>query len=164
MNINQVVCVHLNWFAEIKTGTIIGDHQPMRLPLNISSAHYRKTRQFLKAEKIQRNSVILTGKYNKEYCLHVAREFCMYVRLSLALSALTKAMASCARIHCTSNIGALSLRIHWDEQKKIHRSLDGERNSEALSQSVCSARQNIYELNLYVAPKSHTGEYNLGIY
>ncbi len=55
MSINHVVCVHLNWFAEIKTGTIIGDHQPMRLPLNISSAHCRKTRQFLKAEKIQRN-------------------------------------------------------------------------------------------------------------
>ncbi len=35
--------------------------------------------QFLKAEKSRRNSVILTGKYNKEYCLHVARLFCMHV-------------------------------------------------------------------------------------
>ncbi len=45
------------------------------------------------------------------YCLHVARQFCMYGRLSLALSALTKAMASrAARVHGTSNTGAL--RIH----------------------------------------------------
>ncbi len=25
MNINQVVCVRSNWFAEIKTGTMIGE-------------------------------------------------------------------------------------------------------------------------------------------
>ncbi len=31
MNINQVVCVGSNWFAEIKTGMIIGERQPMRL-------------------------------------------------------------------------------------------------------------------------------------
>ncbi len=36
-----------------------------------------RTRQFLKAEEFQRNSVILTEKYNKEYRLHVARQFCM---------------------------------------------------------------------------------------
>ncbi len=43
----------------------------------ISSAHYQRNRQFLKAEEFQRNSVILTGKYNKGYRLHVARQFCM---------------------------------------------------------------------------------------
>ncbi len=26
MNINEVVCIRSNWFAEIKTGTIIGEH------------------------------------------------------------------------------------------------------------------------------------------
>ncbi len=31
MNINHVVCVRLNWFAEIKTGMIIGECRPMRL-------------------------------------------------------------------------------------------------------------------------------------
>ncbi len=31
MNINQVVCVRSNWFAEIKTGMIIGERRPMRL-------------------------------------------------------------------------------------------------------------------------------------
>ncbi len=31
MNINQVVCIRSNWFAEIKTGTIIGERRPMRL-------------------------------------------------------------------------------------------------------------------------------------
>ncbi len=50
-------------------------------------------------KKIQGNSVILTRKYNKEYRLHVVRQFCMYVRLSLGLSALTKAMVSCAPLH-----------------------------------------------------------------
>ncbi len=50
--------------------------------LHISSAHYRRNRQFLKAEEFQRNSVILTGKYKKGYRLHVAHQFCMlcYVR------------------------------------------------------------------------------------
>ncbi len=43
---------------------------------NISSAHYRRTWQFLKAEDFQINSVILTGKYNKGR-LHVARQYCM---------------------------------------------------------------------------------------
>ncbi len=71
MNINQVVCIRSNWFAEIKTGTMIGEHRPMRL--RISSAHYRRTWQFLKAE----DSVILTGKYNKGYRLHVVCQFCM---------------------------------------------------------------------------------------
>jgi len=32
MNINQVVCIRSNWFAEIKTGMMIGEHRPMRLP------------------------------------------------------------------------------------------------------------------------------------
>ncbi len=31
MNINQVVCIHSNLFAEIKTGAMIGEHRPMRL-------------------------------------------------------------------------------------------------------------------------------------
>ncbi len=31
MNINQVVFIRSNWFAEIKPGTIIGERQPMRL-------------------------------------------------------------------------------------------------------------------------------------
>ncbi len=31
MNINQVVCIRSNWFAEIKTGAMIGEHRPMRL-------------------------------------------------------------------------------------------------------------------------------------
>ncbi len=57
--------------------------------LRISSADYRKTWQFLKAEKSKRNSyfpVIMTGKYNKEYRLRVECHFCIYVRLSLALT------------------------------------------------------------------------------
>ncbi len=33
------------------------------------------TRQLLKAEDFQTNSVILTGKHNKGYRLHVARQF-----------------------------------------------------------------------------------------
>ncbi len=45
--------------------------------LRISSAHYRRTRQFLKAEDFQTNTVILTGKYNKAYRLHVAHQFRM---------------------------------------------------------------------------------------
>ncbi len=32
MNINQVVCIRSNWFAEIKIGTMIGEHRPIRLP------------------------------------------------------------------------------------------------------------------------------------
>ncbi len=66
MNINHIVCVRSNWFAEIKTGTIIGKCQ------RISSAHYQRTWQFLKAEEFRRN-----WKYNKEYRLHVACQFCM---------------------------------------------------------------------------------------
>ncbi len=77
MNINQVVCIRSNWFAEIKTGTMIGEHRPMKLPLRISSDHYRRTRQFLKAEDFQTNSVILTGKYNKGYCLRVVHQLRM---------------------------------------------------------------------------------------
>ncbi len=45
MNVNQVVCIRSNGFAEIKTGATIGEHRPMRLRLRISSAHYRRTRQ-----------------------------------------------------------------------------------------------------------------------
>ncbi len=56
---------------------MIGEHRPMRLRLRISSAHYRRTQQFLKAEDFQTNSVILTGKYNKEYRLDVVRQFRM---------------------------------------------------------------------------------------
>ncbi len=37
----------------------------------------QRTRQFLKAEEFQRNSVILAAKHNKEYRLHVARQYCM---------------------------------------------------------------------------------------
>ncbi len=74
MNINHIVWVRSNWFAEIKTGMIIGERRPMRL----SFAQYlRPLAEFLKAEEFQRNFVILTGKYNKEYRLHVARQFCM---------------------------------------------------------------------------------------
>ncbi len=77
MNINQVVCVRSNWFAEIKTGMIKVSASQRDCRLRISSAHYQINRQFLKAEEFQRNSVILTGKYNKWYRLHVARQFCM---------------------------------------------------------------------------------------
>ncbi len=77
MNINQVVCIRSNWFAEIKTETMIGDAGQWDCRLRISSAHYRRTRQFLKAEDFRTNSVILTGKYNKGYRLHVARQFHM---------------------------------------------------------------------------------------
>ncbi len=77
MNINQVVCIRSNWFAEIKTGTMIGEHRPMNCLLRISSDHYRRTRQFLKAEDFQTNSVILTGKYNKGYCLRVVHQLRM---------------------------------------------------------------------------------------
>ncbi len=31
MNINHIVCIRSNLFAEIKTGTIIGERQPIRL-------------------------------------------------------------------------------------------------------------------------------------
>jgi len=78
MNINLVVCIRSNWFAEIKTGMMIGESAGQwDCRLRISSAHYRRTRQFLKAEDLQTNSVILTGKYNKGYRLHVVRQFHM---------------------------------------------------------------------------------------
>ncbi len=54
MNINLVVCVRSNWFAEIKTGMIIGERRPMRLQLRISSTHYQRNRRFLKAEEFQK--------------------------------------------------------------------------------------------------------------
>ncbi len=59
----------------------------------------------------------------------------MYVRLSLDLSALTKATASrVPRVHGTSNNSCAAHPFRLTE--KYHRSLDGERNSEALSQCV----------------------------
>ncbi len=163
MNINQVVCVHLNWFAEIKTGTVIGDHQPMRLPLNISSAHYRKTRQFLKAEKIQRNCYF--DRKIQQRILFTCSAWILHVckTISCSLCSHQNDGELCENsLYVKHRCAEPAHPLRWT--KKIHRSLDGERNSEALSQSVCSARQNIYVLNLYVAPKSHTGEYNLGIY
>jgi len=50
----------------------------------------------------------MTGKYNKEYRLRVARRFCMYVILSLALTKVTASRAP--RVHGTSNTAAHPLR------------------------------------------------------
>ncbi len=75
MNINHVVCICSNWFAENQNR----DNNRWA-PANeivvcaLAPPTYRKTRQFLKAE-IQRNSVILTVKYNKEYRLHAMKNW-----------------------------------------------------------------------------------------
>ncbi len=100
MNINHVV-----WFARIicwnqnRDDKVNASQWDCRLP--ISSAHYWRTRQFLKAEEFQRNAVILTRKYNKGYRLHVARQFSMLCN-SFALSFLRvwdKSMESRAPSH-----------------------------------------------------------------
>ncbi len=103
--------------------------------LRISSADYRKTLQFLKAEKSKRNSVIMTGKYNKEYRLRVARRFCMYIGLSCSHQ-----WRRVVRLEFTAR--QIQLRNHWDELKN----------------SVSDPRENISVLNLYFASNSHTGE------
>ncbi len=54
MNINQVVCIRSNWFAEIKTGMIKVSASQRDCRLRISSAHYQINRQFLKAEEFQK--------------------------------------------------------------------------------------------------------------
>ncbi len=56
-----------------RLGSDFNEGMHNRAGVQISAQH----RQFLKAEEFQRNSVILTGKHNKEYRLHVARQFCM---------------------------------------------------------------------------------------
>ncbi len=106
--------------------------------LHISSAHYRRTRQFLKAEEFQRNSIVLIGKYNKEYCLHVVYQFCMVCKtLSLCLSlraCMWDKATVCRALHTrvyVRQIGAL--RIHWDERKN---STDRLTVSELLKRSV----------------------------
>ncbi len=105
---------------------IIGEHRPMRLSF---AQKLRPLAEFLKAEEFQRNFVILTGKYNKEYRLHVARQFCMLCKtLSLCVFLCgcvcvcvcerDKATASRAlhtRVYGTSNTA--TLRIHSDELK-----------------------------------------------
>ncbi len=70
--------------------------------LRISPAHYQRNRQFLKAEEFHRNSVILTGKYNKEYRLHVARQFCM----------LCKTLSLCLSLHVRRRVVRLHTRVY----------------------------------------------------
>ncbi len=52
MNINKVVCVRSNWFAEIKTGMIIAERQPMRL--SFTHKFRPLPEKFLKAEEFQK--------------------------------------------------------------------------------------------------------------
>ncbi len=102
--------------------------------LRNSSAHYRKTRQFLKAEKIQRNSCIFTGQQRILFAFST-----LILDACKALSVLTKATASRApRIHDMSNTGAQ--RNHWDELKN---STDGLTERETLKRSVSVPRVNI---------------------
>ncbi len=137
MNINHVVWVRSKWFAEIKTGMIIGERRPMRLSFAHSSAHYQRTRQFLKAEEFQRNSVILTRKHNKEYRLHVARQFCMlWKTLSLCIFLCTRACACVCVCVCV-----------WERETKLRR---------ALCVCVCEWER---ERQSYASPALHTRVY-----
>ncbi len=68
MNINQVVSIGWNQNRD----DIVSASQ-WECCLRISSAHYQRIRQFLKAEELQRNCHF----DSKEYGLYVACQFCM---------------------------------------------------------------------------------------
>ncbi len=87
--------------------------------IRISSTYYWRTRQFLKAEEFQRNSVILSGKYNNKYSLHTIQNWratCKTLSLSLCVwGEKSRATAGCVphtRAYGASHTGAL--RIHSD--------------------------------------------------
>ncbi len=124
-----------------------------------------------------RNSVILTGKYNKEYHLHVERQFCMlWKTLSLCIFLYAarvcvrvrdKATASRAlhtRVYGTSN--RATLRIHSDELKnKMIIIVKGRTRCEtcgsickALFQNMVKHRQGQTSVDRYVEGK--TQEYS----
>ncbi len=94
MNINHVVCVRSNWFAEIKTGTIIGEHQPMRCRLRISSAYY-----LLQAVKLKnsKGTLLFWQENTTKNIIYIpCRIDALHVRLSRSLS-LALALFSCEK-------------------------------------------------------------------
>ncbi len=91
------------------------------------------------------NSIILTGKYNKEYRLHVARQLCMLCKtlllclfLCMCETKQQRVMRLHTRVYGTPNTGAL--RIHSDELK----------NSSVFCPPYCSAIPSPTAQTLYV--------------
>ncbi len=108
------------------------------------------------------NTVILTGKYNKEYHLHVVRQFCMLCKtlsLFISLRVRRRVMRLHTRVYGTSNTGALS--VHSEElKKKKKKNTDRLTESETLKRSVVvfGELKYICAKLIYLASNLHTGE------